>query len=364
MDACRCLLLLVWAGVGPGTAGEEDRPAELPPLLPPPATEAPAPAGPRGPQVEYDHHYLYLPREWPPAAPGPPEVCRPLGRWWVNPALELAWVGVRPTAGTVRLPPSAGRPVLVLDTAGQAPHAFRPGFALSVGRFLDPTHTHALEGGLFFVADGARELAGRGPLPGIQVPATLATDFVSADANYRLNLLCSPSGRVDVLAGYRFAWVRDELYLGAARRPGSSIGRDHRLAASTPFHGGQIGLSGEYRVQTWYATATAAVAFGTARPDVTAAGPFAAAEGEQRSGSYVRLPALTAVEGPEFAVLPAARLTVGRQVGDHLRVFAGYSLLYLSRAIRLSELSDPAAPAPSRGDFWVQSLGLGLELRY
>ena len=55
---------------------------------------------------------------------------------------------------------------------------------------------------------------------------------------------------------------------------------------------------------------------------------------------------------------------VGRQVGQHARVFAGYSFQYLSEVARLGDVLNPAATTISYTDFWVQSLSLGFELRY
>ena len=50
-----------------------------------------------------------------------------------------------------------------------------------------------------------------------------------------------------LLAGYRFAYLHDELL---PRRIPDGSNDDYqlnRLAVANPFHGGQIGLAGEYR---------------------------------------------------------------------------------------------------------------------
>src|SRR5262245_40154631 len=115
------LLLATWVGLVLSTAAGaqvappacfcQDRPVELPPLLPPPTGDpnAPAPAGPRGPGGEYDHGYLYLPQSAPPSACSP-EQCRPLGRWWVDVSVELAWTPkmTGPAAVRLRVPDGLG----------------------------------------------------------------------------------------------------------------------------------------------------------------------------------------------------------------------------------------------------------------
>ncbi len=377
------------------TPTDPDRPTTLPPLLKPPADTAPAPpplSAPRGPLTDYDHYHLYLPRELPRAGPRPPETCRPLGRWWVNPALELAWLATPRAHGPVRLElatPAGSRPGLVLATGGHTPDDFRPGFSLGVGRFLGDSHTHALDANFFFVSDGARTLDGFAP--GLLVtfpagsgrsaprllavpppldrhlvgsfPATQASRFLTTDTNYRHTLFCTPTGRLDALTGYRFAHLQDELYLGEPHEPGRGEYRWNRLSASNPFHGGQVGLAGEYRGRKWYLGATATTAFGAVFPDVSATGLFVTAQGAE-GNRFARLAALTAPNRAWFAVLPSVSLATGRAFGEHLRVFTGYSFRYLSRASRLGEVVNPATTAVPVDDFWVQSLSLGLELRY
>ena len=77
-----------------------DQPTQYAPLLRPPAPDPPLAEVPRGPSGNYDHNLLYLPEYAPSAAP---EGCRPLGRWWVSPTLEFAWLPSKPAPGAVQL---------------------------------------------------------------------------------------------------------------------------------------------------------------------------------------------------------------------------------------------------------------------
>ena len=65
--------------------------------------------------------------------------------------------------------------------------------------------------------------------------------------NYRHNLHCGPSARLDLLAGYRFAYLEDELFLGEVPDGSNDDYLHNRIAVHNPFHGGQVGLAGEYR---------------------------------------------------------------------------------------------------------------------
>ena len=71
-------------------------------------------------------------------------------------------------------------------------------------------------------------------------------------------------------------------------------------------------------------------------------------------------------------------LRVGWRLGDSSRVILGYTLLYLSDAVRPGDqldrvldlpgtpggFGDRPAPLFVRSDLWVQGLSLGLEWRY
>jgi len=391
---CVCVVGLLTTVTG--GAQVPDRPTELPPLLPAPpsdqVTPPPPPTGPRGPVGEYDHSHLYLPAFVPPAKSAP-ETCRPLGRWWVNPSLELAWLPTPAAPGTVRLRVPDGNggsiPGPLVPVGGRTPDSFQGGFGLSLGRFLGEAHKHAIESNFFLL--GGTDTTFNGTAPGMLVlfpqgesesspqvvvlpagvagntvgtfPVTLSTWFVGADVNYRHNLFCGLGGRLDVLAGYRFAYLQDEVYLGDVPDPGKDHHRDNRAMTTTPFNGGQVGVAGEVRSNGWYASGTAKMAFGVVTPEVTASGLFVGAEGVTPAG-YARLAALADSPKMQFAVLPTVNLTVGRQLREHTRVFAGYSFQYLSRVARLGDILDAGATSVSLSDFWVQAVNLGMEFRY
>ena len=372
-------------------------PGQLPPLLPVPLPSAvPLAEVPRpgAPGFEYDHGYQYLPERSPERFRHPAEdACGPDGRWWISPSLDLAWASTRPAPSTVRLPLASrgALPGLLLPVGGRDAGRFESALGLVVGRWFGETNTHGVEAS-FFVRDANATFAGRAPgtlvlfpggadrsapqvvvLPdaiGSQVvgrfPATLGTFFATVDVNYRHKLFCAENARLDALAGYRYAYLGDELYLGELPIDygrGRDAFRLNRAAVSSAFHGGQIGLAGEVRAGGWYAAGSVKVAFGAVTPEATATGLFAAAEGRTATG-FRRLGALTGADRSELAVMPVLNVQVGRQVSAHARVFAGYSFNYLSRVGRLGDTLDAANAALTLTDFWVQSISLGAEFRF
>ena len=365
-----------------------DQPTQYPPLLRPPAPDPPLAEVPRGPAGEYDHGLLYLPDYVPPPAP---EACRPLGRWWVSPTLELAWLPSNTAPGSVRLRVPTRRggslPGPILPLAGASADTFQGGFGLDLGVWLDSRNTHGIDASLLTLGGGDRTFVGYAPdtlvlFPGGAgrsapqliifpndapfvglFPFTLSTWYITTDVNYRHNVYCDPSARLDLLAGYRYAFLQDELFLGDSPDGSHDDFRRNRVAVSNAFHGGQIGLAGEYRGDWWYVSGAAKVAFGAVSPEVCATGMFVGAEGENAAGGFSRLTALRD-PGSRFAVLPSMNVRVGAQVRPHTRIFVGYTFQYLSQVARLGDALTPAATSLAFTNFWVQSINLGLELRY
>jgi hypothetical protein len=366
-------------------------PTQLPPLLPVPGPPAPPPAtasrpdGPPG--IEYDPGYLYLPERLPDRSrrQSADDAGGPLGRWWVAPELDLAWISARPAPTNVqlRLPDSAA-PGPLLPTAGLSPARFEAALGLAAGVWFGDGNAQGLDASTA-LRGGHTTFAGTAPGMAVlfpngasrsaaqvvalaepnacRFPATFGTFFATADVNYRQKLYGDPNVRLDALVGYRYAYVGDELYLGDVPDPGHNEYRSNRAAVSNAFNGGQIGLAGEFRANGWYAAGSAKVAFGAVTTDVTTTGLFAAAQGGT-GGTYQRLAGLTPAEPSGFAVVPAGAVQFGHQLGSHALIYVSYSCTYLSRAARLGDALNPTAAGLVLTDFWVQSIGFGADFRF
>ncbi len=343
----RWLTLLVAAFAGVAPAAEPpcdrvpgslvaDRPAELPPLLPPGPSHPPyLPGGPipRRPAAGgYDHGQFYLPEAVATGPKLPPCPCRPLGRTWATPTLAMGWS-------------RAGQ----LPAADGADASFRAGFGLTAGTWLDRCQNLGVEGSFFFLAEGRQRWTAAAPAFGAAAGAGLSTDYWSADVTGRRTLFCEDNVRLDAVGGYRFASLREELTGGGTA---GSLAVAARETTANRAHVGELGLGGEYRFDRWYAGMTAVVGLGVVRAEsdaVGVAGPAGALAVSR--------------DADRFAVLPTANLTIGRQWSEHGRAFVGYGVHYLSRAARPGTI--PAAGAElALTDFWVQTVNLGLEFRY
>jgi hypothetical protein len=377
----------------PAVPGSPPIPPAAPPLLPVPAQPVPplavVPRPGTAPGIEYDPGYLYLPDQVPERRRAA-DVCGPLGRWWVDTSLELAWVPTQSAPANIRLriadPTSPGGtlPGPIVPVAGRSSGAFDAAMNLAVGHWFDEGNTRGVDASFFFrdasntffgVAPGAVVVFPRGhgrgapqviayPNPfGVvsTFPVTLETFFATVDVNYRQRLYCSENARLDGLVGYRYAFLGDELYLGESADDNDY--RQNRAAVSNSFHGGQVGLAGEVRMNGWYVSGSAKIALGSMTSNVKTSGLFYGAEG--RSGNSFRtLGGLTSAEQTQFAVMPTFNVQVGRQITPHIRLFTGYSFAYLSRVSRLGDALSPGNAGLSTTDFWVQSISLGAEFRF
>ena len=194
-------------------------------------------------------------------------------------------------------------------------------------------------------------------------PATHSTWYVTSDVNYRRGLIRESNLRLDAVAGYRFGYVADELFLGESPTDGRDEYRRNRFAVTNQFHGGQVGMIGEYKADVWSVSGSAKVALGAVTSSISESGYFTNPE-VSTGGNFAAL--ANRCVGSRFAVLPAVTAAVGRQFGEHGRVFVGYSFQYLNNVVRLGDVLDPTTNGGQVRvtDYWAQAVRLGWEWRY
>jgi hypothetical protein len=160
------------------------------------------------------------------------------------------------------------------------------------------------------------------------------------------------------------------------------------------FYGGQLGLRGAWQRGCWSVAATGKIALGDTHQRTRIDGTLLTNDFTQLTqlqafpGGYLALP--TNIGGHSrdaFAVLPQADVQVGWTPRAGLRLFLGYSFLYVSSVARPGDpidrvinptqgpgfsgspntaLNGPPRPTfPGRdSDFWAQGLNIGVEFRY
>ena len=230
-----------------------------------------------------------------------------------------------------------------------------------------------------------------------------STGLLRAGAWFRQNLCagCNPcsSYRVDMLAGYRYLRLTDNLTIGEdlvsinPNNPnfvpvGTSLVVTDQFGTTNNFHGFDIGLTGEIQrgrwVFGWLTKVAVGVTFeevdinGSTRVTVPGAAPVA------NVGGLLALPSNIGTYNRErFAVVPELGAWLGYQVTPRLRFTAGYNFLFWSEVVRAGNQIDtsinpnllPPANGPVAGalrpaaniqgtSFWAQGISLGLQFNY
>lgn len=223
-------------------------------------------------------------------------------------------------------------------------------------------------------------------------------EFIGGEVLLRQAILWRTQGRIDVLAGYRHAHLRDRLTitdhstsLGAASGypTGTLIDREDLFSARNDFHGGEIGLMTRLWRGCWSCRLTTKAAFGGAFTRSTIAGqttttfdPDDIPVYQHDDGGLLGLPSNSGYRTfSTDAFLGEIGLTLERQISCHSRVAIGCTFLYWDSVVRLAPLIDTdvnptqlppgslsgvAVPAFTlhRSDFWAQGINASFEHQF
>jgi putative beta barrel porin BBP7 len=240
-----------------------------------------------------------------------------------------------------------------------------------------------------------------GPVVGGRIAISSSADLWGAELNYRSGFASGYGGRFDLLCGYRYLSLKESLSIrsdlttlaaAGAAPAGTTIFSADLFDTETQFHGGQVGLAAEWQIgcMTFGLRGTVAagvsiqrVEIGGASGSVTPAGATVSVPG----GLYALPSNIGSYERTRFACASEVGATVGYQVSDNCRLFAGYNCLYWTQVVRAGEqinrqvngtaIPDPTTglsapigpPAPARRSprdeyFYAHGLSLGVEFRY
>ena len=360
--------------------------------------------------------------------------CGPAGTFWVE-ADYLLWflrgAPVPPlvTASVPGTPRSAagvlGVPTTTTLFGGNSINGnSRSGLLIRAGTWLNDCHTFGIEGNFFFLGNNAgngtfsgTSDAGAAPIsrpftnaltglpaaelvsfPGVlngSVNVSSSSNFSGGGLNARCNLCCDCSKRIDLLVGYSYLRLTEDLVITESLQStsptigapaGTLIGVQDRFRTENVFNGVSTGLAGEWWFGKLFFDARALVAVGDLQRIVTIGGttavtlpgmPQVARPGgllaqSTNSGRYV---------SDTLGVSPQLNLNVGYQLTQRLRATVGYSFLYLNRVARpgdqIDGVVDPRLLTPGAGagatrpaydrkdsDFWAQGVNFGLQYRY
>lgn len=216
--------------------------------------------------------------------------------------------------------------------------------------------------------------------------------FLGGDAMFRLRLNPESEIRLDWLAGYQVNRIDDSLVIrnyqtsvGQAGVPnGTIIGVTDRFLAQNEFHGATIGLMGETWIGDLSIDGLIKVAFGNVRESVAISGAtinsLNGVSSSTLGGLYTQSTNIGLYERNRFSFVPEANVNMTYKLTDAITVVGGYTFLYFTRVAMAADQIDPrinltqrtgpivGARSPAfrfnEGNFWVQGVSLGIELRF
>jgi len=301
----------------------------------------------------------------------------------------------------------------------------RNGYRISAGGWLTPDQVLGIEGS-YFTLDGDKTRFGADSLrysilaaspfvnaangeaqrvliayPGVLSGETGITyeskQFTGYDLFARVLLSNQIFGRLDGLVGYRNLQYGESL---AIRKrlipdpngpvpvvPGSEILCDDYFDTATDFHGFALGLNWEACYCNWFINVRPRVTLGQADQTVNRDGlTVISVPGNEAQiypgGTYNLQSNLGQQTKKSFMAVPELDLQVGYTFGNCLRVFGGYSCIYIPKVVRAGDQIDnrvnvdlippvlptggPNFPAATinRSSAIFQGFSVGVELRY
>jgi hypothetical protein len=224
------------------------------------------------------------------------------------------------------------------------------------------------------------------------------TGLWGAEANLAAGLTCSDTFHLAALGGFRFLRLEDEVTAGEQFRVapdvpgfgGSSVNLRDEFRTVNSYYGGQVGLEAGVQFARLTIDFRGKLALGQMHQvaDVSGATDVLRPDGSTTifQGDLLALRSnIGRHQRDELAFIPEVGLNVGVQLTRHVKLYAGYSFLWVSTVARAGGQIDPVVNVtqfpirsgngplvgPARPafnfdgtDFWAQGLNFGLELRY
>jgi hypothetical protein len=231
-------------------------------------------------------------------------------------------------------------------------------------------------------------IGGAGIDGGIHVDAT--SQFWGTDINFRRNLYRDGCTNFDVLLGYRYLRLEDNLTMETTS---DFFGLQQNLTfdrfrTHNDFNGGQIGIMGERRFGQFAVNGFLKLALGdVARTSDTfgftvISTPGAASvitPGGVLTGAQTGTNSIARLTHHDFAAVPEIGFNLEYVVGDHMRVMGGYRFLYISDVSRAGDQVDVfqgpilvngttviqhPLPLNRSSEYYVHGFNVGVEFRY
>jgi hypothetical protein len=347
--------------------------------------------------------------------------------WWIRGASLPALITTGPAAipgPVLSLEGALGQPgTSIVFGAGNQRYDISSGARFTAGYWFDCCDSKAIEFSYFFI--GPRSFSftansGQFPVlarpffnvnnmiefaevtasPGLStgsITVNSRSELWGTEANLRCNVCCDCDFRFDVIGGFRFLELTENLDIierinvlpTVPVLGGDTIVVADRFGTRNEFAGGQIGGIMSAKCEHWTLDLTAKFAFGNNHQIININGSQAI---RTPAGAVTVVPggllALNSNSGrftqDRFSFVPEWGAKVGYCVTDHLKLTIGYTFLYWTNVVRpgdqidrnlnINQIPNFTTGPPSQFvrpvvpfrelSFWAQGLSFGLEYTY
>lgn len=213
-------------------------------------------------------------------------------------------------------------------------------------------------------------------------------EFSGAGALYRTVLQSGCHHRIDIVGGYRYLRLHEQLHVNEdiVRETGlfRSGNRFDRFRSESEFHGGELGLVGRWQKGYWSLELVGKGAIGASRRNILINGASTLVDVDgnvtaYEAGVLAQPSNIGNYNDDEFAFTSELGVSLQYDLTCQLRASVGYTFLYwsdVSRALdHVSLTIDPDLIPPPGGtatntfewvtdDFWAQGLTAGFEYQF
>jgi hypothetical protein len=205
----------------------------------------------------------------------------------------------------------------------------------------------------------------------------------AAESYLRIMLERDRNRRVDLIAGYQFFQMNDQLSItsNSTTTTGFTFDVFDRFKTQNNFHGGQLGLRGEMMRDRWSLNGLARVAYGNMHQQVDIAGGTTVsnppAPGSSLNGGLLAQPTNIGSYSRDRGVfIPELNMNLVYHHNANLSFSFGYNILWISNVVTSGEQIDyrvnpsqltgplvgPARPAFNFNDqtYWLQGMNFGI----
>ena len=220
------------------------------------------------------------------------------------------------------------------------------------GEFADASGGEPILARPFFDASSGAQNSQLVAFPGVvegELSAEVSNELKSIGISLRRTMLWNECFRVELLAGYRHFNFKEQLTVDEAigLDPGTPpdeqvlVGVFDHIRARNSFDGGEFGFVTRYHRDRWEFELLAKLALGQARKVLTVDNITIVDDPKRPEGTPVETTIYAGrYTASDFGVLPEIDFSVRRQITPSFTFTVGYTLIFLSDAIRLGDQID------------------------